>query len=85
MAATTELVANKRTDKEVEEYIKADWLIYQELKDLIQAAQVGNEEIKQFECSIFDGKYVTDDIDDKYLKDLEDARNDKSKLARQLN
>lgn len=85
MAATTELVANKRTDKEVEEYIKADWLIYQELKDLIQAAQVGNEEIKQFECSIFDGKYVTDDIDDKYLKDLEDVRNDKSKLARQLN
>ncbi len=85
MAATTELVANKRTDKEVEEYIKADWLIYQELKDLIQAAQVGNEEIQQFECSIFDGKYVTDDIDDKYLKDLEDARNDKSKLARQLN
>ena len=85
MAATTELVANKRTNKEVEEYIKADWLIYQELEDLIQAAQVGNEKIKQFECSIFDGKYVTDDIDDKYLKDLEDARNDKSKLARQLN
>ena len=85
MAATTELVANKRTDKEVEEYIKADWLIYQELKDLIQAAQVGNEEIKQFECSIFDGKYVTDDIDEKYLKDLEDVRNDKSKLARHLN
>ena len=52
MAATTELVANKRTDKEVEEYIKADWLIYQELEDLIQAAQVGNEKIKQFECSI---------------------------------
>jgi amidophosphoribosyltransferase len=65
-------------------FIKADWLIYQDLEDLIQAAQVGNEDIKQFECSIFNGKYVTDDIDDNYLKNLEDARNDKSKASRQL-
>jgi amidophosphoribosyltransferase len=84
MAATTELVAHQRTEKEIEEFIKSDWLIYQDLEDLIQAAQVGNEDIKQFECSIFNGKYVTDDIDDTYLKNLEDARNDKSKASRQL-
>jgi amidophosphoribosyltransferase len=84
MAATTELVAHQRTEKEIEEFIKADWLIYQDLEDLIQAAQVGNADIKQFECSIFNGKYVTDDIDDNYLKNLEDARNDKSKASRQL-
>ena len=84
MAATTELVAHKRTEKEIEAFIKADWLIYQDLDDLILAAQVGNEEIKQFECSIFNGKYVTDDIDDKYLKNLEDVRNDKSKSSRQI-
>ena len=85
MAATTELVAHKRTEKEIEEFIKADWLIYQNLEDLISAAQVGNEEIRHFECSIFNGKYVTDDIDDKYLKNLEDNRNDKSKASRQVN
>ena len=85
MAATTELVAHKRTEKEIEEFIKADWLIYQDLEDLISAAQVGNEEIRHFECSIFNGKYVTDDIDDKYLKNLEDNRNDKSKASRQVN
>ncbi len=85
MAATTELVAHKRTEKEIEEFIKADWLIYQDLEDLISAAQVGNEEIRHFECSIFNGKYVTDDIDDKYLKNLEDNRNDKSKASRQIN
>ena len=61
MAATTELVAHQRSEREIEEFIKADWLIYQNLDDLIMAAQTGNEEIKQFECSIFDGKYVTDD------------------------
>ena len=85
MAATTELVAHQRSEKEIEEFIKADWLIYQNLDDLIMAAQTGNEEIKQFECSIFDGKYVTDDIDDKYLKNLEELRNDKSKASRQVN
>ena len=85
MAATTELVAHQRSEKEIEEFIKADWLIYQNLDDLIMAAQTGNEEIKQFECSIFDGKYVTDDIDDIYLKNLEELRNDKSKASRQVN
>ena len=84
MAATTELVAHQRSEKEIEEFIKADWLIYQNLDDLIMAAQTGNEEIKQFECSIFDGKYVTDDIDDTYLKNLEELRNDKSKASRQV-
>ena len=74
-----------KTEKEIEEFIKADWLIYQDLEDLISAAQVGNEEIRHFECSIFNGKYVTDDIDDKYLKNLEDNRNDKSKASRQVN
>ena len=85
MAATTELVAHQRSEKEIQEFIKADWLIYQNLDDLIMAAQTGNEEIKQFECSIFDGKYVTDDIDDTYLKNLEELRNDKSKASRQVN
>ena len=85
MAATTELVAHQRSEKEIEEFIKADWLIYQNLDDLIMAAQTGNEEIKQFECSIFDGKYVTDDIDDTYLRNLEELRNDKSKASRQVN
>ena len=85
MAATTELVAHKRSEEEIEEFIKADWLIYQDLEDLIMAAQKGNEDIKQFECSIFNGLYVTDDIDDKYLKNLEDVRNDKSKISRQIN
>ena len=82
MAATTELVAHQRTEKEIEAFIMADWLVYQDLDDLISTVQVGNKKISQFECSIFDGKYVTDDIDDTYLKNLEDVRNDKSKLSR---
>ena len=71
MAATTELVAHNRTEEEVEDHIGADWLVYQSLEDLISAAQQGNEDIKQFDCSIFDGNYVTSDIDESYLRKLE--------------
>ena len=79
MAATTELIAHQRTEEEVCASIGADWLIYQDLDDLIQAASEGNPNIQQFECSIFDGNYVTSDIDAGYLKNLERNRNDKTK------
>ena len=39
------------------------------------AAQKGNEDIKQFECSIFNGLYVTDDIEKKaedYFSEIDD-------------
>ena len=85
MPYVEELVAHGRSVDEIATQIGADKLIYQDLEDLIMAAQKGNEDIKQFECSIFNGKYVTDDIDDKYLKNLEDVRNDKSKISRQIN
>ena len=79
MASTTELIAHQRTEEEVCESIGADWLIYQDLDDLIQSASEGNPNIQQFECSIFDGNYVTSDIDADYLKNLERNRNDKTK------
>ena len=83
MASTTELVAHNKTEQEIETFIGADWLIYQDLEDLIDAAQQGNPDIKQFECSIFNGSYVTKDIDENYLRNLEDKRNDRTKSLRQ--
>lgn len=32
-----------------------------------------------FDCSVFDGAYITGDVDERYLKDLSDARNDAAK------
>jgi amidophosphoribosyltransferase len=83
MASSTELVAHNKSEQEIEEFIGADWLIYQNLEDLIDAAQQGNPDIKNFECSIFNGKYVTDDIDEDYLMKLEAQRNDITKSLRQ--
>ena len=82
MAATTELIAYQRTEEEVCKLIGADWLIYQELGDLIQSASEGNPEIQQFECSVFDGNYVTSDIDETYLRRLEKNRNDRTKTEK---
>jgi amidophosphoribosyltransferase len=84
MATTTELIAHNRTEDEISELIGADWLIYQDLEDLIESAKHGNPSIQQFECSVFDGKYITADIDRSYLKKLEETRSD-DKKSRKLN
>ena len=82
MPAASELIANGNTDEEVQDLIGADWLIYQNLSDLVDSAHEGNPAITEYECSVFDGKYVTGDVDEVYLKRLELARNDN---AKQLN
>ncbi len=82
MPAATELIAAGKSDQEVEAQIGADWLIYQDLDDLIAAAAEGNPELNRFECSVFDGEYITGDVDEVYLKRLELVRNDAAKLAK---
>ena len=82
MAATKELIAHDKTENEIADAIGADELIYQTLEDLISSVQDGNPEIKDFETSIFTGKYPTD-IDDGYLQDLEETRSDIVKMSEQ--
>lgn len=81
MPVKSELVAHGKTDKEIEKEIGADRLIYQDLDDLIRAVVPSDEDVKDhtFDCSVFDGKYVTGDIDEAYLKHIEELRNDKAK------
>ena len=82
MAATDELIASGRTEQEVADVIGADWLIYQDLEDLIASAQEGNPEISKFEISIFNGKYPTP-ISNEYLQELEVSRQDLNKISRE--
>jgi len=79
MPAARELIAHGRTEDEVCTAIGADWLIYQDLEALVDAVGAGNSEIKEFDCSVFNGEYVTGDIDAAYLERLEKSRNDASK------
>jgi len=84
MPSAHELIAHGRTTEQVCELIGADWLVYQDLPDLIEAVS-GSKKIKidNFDCAVFDGKYVTGDVDDAYLNRIEQARNDASKAKSQ--
>ena len=79
MPATTELVAHKRSVKEIKRYIKADELIYQNLEDLKRSASIGNPKITEFEDSVFTGNYRVGNITKDYLINLENTRSDLSK------
>ena len=79
MPSASELIAHGRTDDEVGELIGADWIVYQDLQDLIDAGAEGNDNIRRFECSVFDGQYVTGDVDKAYLDRIEALRNDSAK------
>ena len=79
MPATTELVAHKRSVKEIKRYIKADELIYQNLEDLKRSASIGNPKITEFEDSVFTGNYRVGNITKDYLINLENTRSDLAK------
>ena len=83
MPSPKEFIADSRTSEEIAEVIGADWLIYQELADLIDAVHKGNISIKDYDCSCFDGKYITNDVDENYLKHLDKLRSDVSKHKRE--
>ncbi|WP_022964201.1 amidophosphoribosyltransferase [Halopseudomonas pelagia] len=76
MPSVHELIAHNRTTEEVAELIGADWLIYQDLHDLVDAVSEGNPKLTRFDCSVFDGDYITGDVNEAYLGKIERARND---------
>jgi amidophosphoribosyltransferase len=82
MPNSDELIAHGRTEEEVCREIGADWLVYQDLDDLIQAVMKGNDAIKSFDASVFTGEYITGDIGNDYLIDLQASRNDAAKHGR---
>lgn len=83
MPSPKEFIADGRTVEEIAEAIGADWLIYQDLEDLIDAVRRGNKKISHFDCSCFDGKYVTNDVNDSYLQHLDQLRSDNAKQERE--
>ncbi len=78
MPAAHELIAHNRTEEEVATEIGADRLVYQEIDDMIDAVTAGNRNLKNFDCSVFTGEYITGENDD-YFSDLEIRRKDDKK------
>ncbi len=83
MPAVSELIAAGRSDSDVGDLIGADWLIYQDLEDLIASVRYDNSEIDAFDTSCFSGQYVTSDVTPEYLARLQVERSDQAKADRE--
>jgi amidophosphoribosyltransferase len=84
MPTAKELIAYGRSTDEICQSIGADWLVYQDLDDLINATKTKKSDVQEFDCSVFNGCYITGDIDQAYLDALEDQRSDAKKASRQV-
>ena len=82
MPTSSELIAHGRSEDQICKEIGADWLLFQDMEDLVDAVKKGSPEISGFDDSVFTGSYVTGDIDTIYLDDLQSVRSDAAKRKR---
>src|SRR5207253_1650821 len=76
MPTRSGLTATGRTDSEIAAAIGADAVSYQDLDALISDVQRLNPSTKRFDCSCFDGVYVTGDVSPEYLDSIASGRAD---------
>lgn len=76
MPTRTELIATDRNAAQIAEAIGADMVIYQDLDALIADIRACNPNIKNFDASCFDGKYIAGDVTPEYLAAIEESRKD---------
>jgi amidophosphoribosyltransferase len=80
MPARKEYIAYGKTNEEICDSIGADRLIYQELEDLVEACTgAGENSLADFDCSCFNGVYVTGGVTEEYLSRVEQMRSDSEK------
>ena len=79
MPIASELIAFNRTVEQISDCIGTDALIFQDLQDLKDAVGKQNPDVDGFECSVFDGIYVTGDINQTYFEYLASLRSDDAK------
>jgi amidophosphoribosyltransferase len=83
MPAVDEFIAHNRSEEEIGEFIGADGIIFQDLEDLrksvLDKADRDNIHIEDLEASCFNGDYLTGDISETYLANLQHLRADAAK------
>lgn len=76
MPTSKEFVAHGKSIPEIGDEIGADWILYQDIEQLIEAVSEGQDKIKRFDTSCFTGEYLTGDVTEAYLKQVESLRSD---------
>ena len=75
MPSFTELVAHGRTEEEVSDLLGADAVVYLDLPSLVESCKLAApSHVQNFECSVFDGVYVTGDVSKEYFERTEAMR-----------
>ena len=84
MPAQHEFVAHGKTEAQVARAVGADQVIYQRLDDLVASVRVAGGSMAQFDCSVFDGEYVTGGVNAATIGRLARERNNSAKRKRQV-
>ncbi|WP_372881524.1 amidophosphoribosyltransferase [Psychromonas sp.] len=79
MPTANELIAYNRSVEQISDCIGTDALIFQDLQDLKDALSKQNPNTDDFECSVFDGIYVTGDVNQDYFDYLATLRSEDAK------
>jgi len=74
MPTRSELIATGRDEDAIAREIGADGVVYQDLGALCDAVRAMNPELRDFETSCFDGRYITGDVTLDYLDEVEQRR-----------
>lgn len=75
MTTRDELICGHGLDEDgVAKVVGADAVVYQDLEDLKDAIIQLNPAVKHYDCSCFDGRYITGDVDEAYLQHVESLR-----------
>lgn len=82
MATHEEFIAHNKTTEQVADAIGADRLFYLSIDDLKASCLEGADtKVTDFDCSVFDGRYITGDVDDAYFERLLAKRGEKNKAG----
>jgi amidophosphoribosyltransferase len=84
MPTREELIAHMKDDEEIAKEIGCEWVIFQDLKDLEDSVKQENSTLTKFDSSVFDGIYVTGDVDEAYFQRLHAERCDARMQAKNL-
>ncbi|PFH54169.1 hypothetical protein AMATHDRAFT_52978 [Amanita thiersii Skay4041] len=79
MPSRNELVAHGRDTEDIASVIGADLVVFQDLDDLVNSVGQLNPSIPRFDCSVFDGDYVTGGVNEDYLQHIEMLRSDNNR------
>ncbi|MBN1494792.1 amidophosphoribosyltransferase [Candidatus Peregrinibacteria bacterium] len=74
MPTRKDFIAYKLSNDVIAKVIGADKVFYQDLKDLVKAAQKGNPKITGFCGACFSGKYPTPEVTEVTLREAEESR-----------